>query len=231
MGVAVHAAKTAEIDGDRYLCGWLGRSGLIEDSAFYQWAGNVLNHQLVRKEDGTLGVREPETFSQYFTVEKKMQAVKKEGTVKVKGNSIALSAKEGSYALADMGTRPQSMILECDVKLDEGGKAGFAFGGSADDPAYTVLCLNDAENKIHYEGTEIQDLEKYDPEAYTKYDFSLNDTHHVKLVCENEIVVLYIDDAKALSSRIRHSIDGAHIGVFAYGCSASFDNVTMKLPH
>ncbi len=40
-----------------------------------------------------------------------------------------------------------------------------------------------------------------------------------------------IDDAKALSSRIRHSIDGAHICVFDYGCSASFDNVTMKLPH
>ncbi len=230
-GFIFYAAKTAEMDGNRYLCGWLGRSGLTEDSAFYQWAGNVLNHQLVRKEDGTLGVREPETFSQYFTVEKKVQAVKKEGTVKVKGSSISLSAKEGSYALADMGTRPQTMILECDVKLDEGGKAGFAFGGSADDPAYTALCLNAAENKIHYEGTEIQDLEKYDPEAYTKYDFSLNDTHHVKLVCENEIVVLYIDDAKALSSRIRHSIDGAHIGVFAYGCSASFDNVTMKLPH
>ena len=122
------------------------------------------------------------------------------------------------------------MLLECDVTLDDGGLAGFAFGGSADDPAYTALCLNAGENLVHYEGTEILDLEKYDPEAYTKFDFSLSDTHHVKLVCENEIVVLYIDDAKALSSRIRHSIDGAHIGVFAYGCGASFENISMKLP-
>ena len=50
------------------------------------------------------------------------------------------------------------------------------------------------------------------------------------LVCENEIVVLYVDDVKALSLRVRHSIDGAHIGVFSDGCGASFSNITMKVP-
>ena len=52
----------------------------------------------------------------------------------------------------------------------------------------------------------------------------------MKLVCENEIVVLYIDDTKALSSRIMHSVDGAHIGVFSDGCDAGFSNITMRLP-
>ena len=226
-----YAAKTAEIGGTRYLCGWLGRAGLSSDSGVYQWAGNVLNHQLVQKEDGTLGVCEPDTFSQYFTVEKKVNAVKKAGKVKIKGNNITLSADAGNYALADMGTRPQTMVLECDVKLDDNGIAGFAFGGSEADPSYTALCLNAGEDLVHYEGTEIQDLEKYGPEAYTKFDFSKTDTHHVTVVCENEIVVLYIDDTKALSSRIRHSVDGAHIGVFSYGCGASFENITVKLPN
>lgn len=50
------------------------------------------------------------------------------------------------------------------------------------------------------------------------------------LVCENEIVVVYIDVARALSSRITHSIDGAHIGVFADGCSTTFSNITVKIP-
>ena len=52
----------------------------------------------------------------------------------------------------------------------------------------------------------------------------------MKLVCENEIVIMYVDDVKALSSRITHSIDGAHIGVFADGCSAEFSNISMKIP-
>ena len=66
--------------------------------------------------------------------------------------------------------------------------------------------------------------------ALTHFDFRDGETHHVTLVCENEIVVLYIDDAKALSSRIAHSTDGAHIGVFAEGCDAAFSNITMKVP-
>ena len=36
--------------------------------------------------------------------------------------------------------------------------------------------------------------------------------------------------SEALSTRITHSVNGAHIGVLADGCSASFSNITMKVP-
>jgi len=229
-GFIFYAGKTAELDGRLYLCGWLGRAGLSGDSGVYQWAGNVLNHQLVQHEDKTLGLKAPETFAEYFSIDRLVHATAMAGEVEIDGNNVSLSAEEDSYALADMGTRPAAMTLECDVTLDEEGCAGFAFGGSANDAAYTALCLDARENLLHYEGYEITELSQYEPAAVTKFDFSRADTHHVKLVCENEIVVLYIDDAKALSSRITHSIDGAHIGVFADGCSASFRNITVKIP-
>ena len=229
-GFIFYAAKSAMLDGNRYLCGWLGRAALTSDSAFYQWAGNVLNHQLLQNEDGTLGVREPTAFSRYFTVDKAFRAVQKEGKVKIRKNSIQLSAEPGAQALADMGTRAPTMMLECDVTLSPGGCAGFAFGGSEADPVYTALCLDAGNNLLHYEGYEITELSDYDPAAYTRFDFSAGGTHHVKLICENEIVVLYVDDLKALSLRIGHSIGGAHIGVFADGCSASFSSITMKVP-
>ena len=229
-GFVFYAAKTAEFNGATYLCGWIGRAGLTSDSGVYQWAGNVLNHQLVQREDGTLGVREPETFAQVFTQEKPFQAVKKDGKVKIKGNTISLQATGDATALADMGTRAPSMILECDVTLDEDGCAGFAFGGSEADPTFTALCLDAKQGMLHYEGYQIADLAAFDPTLFTPYDFSAVKTHHVKLVCENEIVVTYIDDAKALSTRINHSTGGAHIGVFAKGCNAEFSNITVKLP-
>ncbi len=229
-GFIFYAAKTAELAGTRYLCGWLGRAGWVSDTGMYEWAGNVLNHQLLQREDGTLGVRAPETFSQYFTTEKPFQAVKKDGKVSIKKNTITLSAAEGSTALADMGTRPPTMMLECDVKLDPDGCVGFAFGGSQEDETYTALCLDAGNGCLHYEGLELAEVSQSDPVAYTRFDFSQSEVHHVTLVCENEIVVLYIDDTKALSSRIMHSTDGAHIGVFADGCGAEFSNITMKLP-
>ena len=229
-GFVFYAAKTAELNGTTYLCGWLGRAGLSDDSGMYQWAGNVVNHQLVQHEDKTLGVTAPASFADYFTAEKEFKAVKKQGSVKIKDNNITLSAEEDSYALADMGTRSPSMMLECDVTLDADGCAGFAFGGSQQDETYTALCLDAAQGLLHYEGLEIEDLDRFDPMALTRFDFSKQETHHVTLVCENEIVILYVDNTKALSARIKHSIDGAHIGVFADGCDASFTNISTKLP-
>ena len=187
-------------------------------------------HEIVRHEDGKLGLKAPEPLDEYFTVDKPVNAAALKGDVEISGNSITLSSQPGDYALADMGTRPATMTLECDVKMEMDGRVGFAFGGSAADETWTALCLDAKQNLLHYEGLEIEDLGSYDAQALTKFDFNRTDTHHVKLVCENEIVVMYVDDVKALGSRISHSINGAHIGVFTDGCGATFSNIEMKLP-
>lgn len=229
-GFIFYAAKTAEFNGERYLCGWLGRAALTEDSAFYQWAGNILNHELVQKEDGLLGVRAPKSFKEYFSRDREFKAVRKQGDAKIKNGTVTLAASEKEYALADLGTRPAAVLFECDVKMDADSRVGFAFGGSEADETYTALCLDAKAGLLHYEGYEIEDLKTFDPAAFTRFDFTKTQDHHVTLVCENEIVILYIDDTKAFSSRIRHSVDGAHICLFAESGSAEFTNITMKLP-
>ena len=229
-GFVFYAAKTAEWDGTTSLCGWLGRAGLSADSGIYQWAGNALNHQLVRREDGTLGVKAPQSFGDYFAQDLAFEVKNVEGKAEIGGNAVELSAAGGEIALADMGVRAPTMLLECDVTLDADGCAGFAFGGSAADAAWTALCLDAGRNLLHYEGYELTELDDYPPMAVTRFDFSEKQSHHVTLVCENEIVVLYIDDQKALSSRIGHSTGGAHIGVFASDGDAVFCNITMKIP-
>ena len=74
------------------------------------------------------------------------------------------------------------------------------------------------------------DLLDYGPGAVTRFDFDQKDMHHVKLVCENEIVVMYVDEMKCLTSRISHSTDGAHIGFFSLGCNAGFSDIVMRIP-
>ncbi len=229
-GFLFYAAKTAELNGEYYLCGWIGRPGVSGDSGFYQWAGSVMNHKLIQHADKTLGVDVPDGYADYFTREKDFRAAKKEGDVKISSNTVTLSDESDGYALADLGTRPATMLLECDVTMGALGRAGFAFGGTEEDPTYTALCLDATRDMVHYEGYEIEDLEYYDPTAITRLVYEDGATHHVTLVCENEIVVLYIDQMKALGCRVTHSIDGAHIGLFADDCEAVFSNITVKLP-
>ncbi len=228
-GFVFYAAKTAEFNGVAYLCGWIGRAGLSADSGVYQWAGNVMVHQLVKQDDGKLGVKAPEVYDKHFTTEKPFKASVLQGKVKIEENTISLSAGVDSYAQADLGTRPASMTLECDVTFDENGLVGFTFGSDKEGEYYTALCLDDGRDLLHYEGLEILEVQKMDPTAITRFDFSKKDVHHVELVCENEIVVMYVDDMKCLSSRISNSIDGRHFGVFASECEATFSNISLKV--
>ena len=227
-GFIFYAGKTAEKDGHTYLCAWIGQAGLSSDSGIYQWAGNVMVHELVQHEDGTLGIKAPETLDDYFTVDKPVDIAAVQGDVQVSGSSVTLSAAEGSFALADLGTRPATMTLECDVTLDEDSCAGFAFGGINEQP-WAALCLDAERGQLHYEGYDLTQIATMDPGAITRFDFSRGSTHHVKLVCENEIVVLYIDDMKGLGSRITLSTNGAHIGVFS-DAGATFSNIEISVP-
>lgn len=217
-GFVFYAAKTKHFNENDYLCGWLGRAGTTVDTGTYQWAGNVLNHQLIQLEDGRLGVKEPDSFSEYFTKETELD------------KSITLKSKEDNYEVEDLGVRPATMMLECDVTIAEGAIAGFSFGDENSKKAPTGLCLDRRWNMLHYEGLALDELKTNIPEIYTKFDFSKNEKHHIKLICENEIVVIYIDDEKALSSRILNSIDGSHIGFFSTLGNATFENIIIKFP-
>ena len=229
-----YAAKTAELKGKRYLCGWLGRSEEKNfDNGVYQWAGNMLIHELVQHSDGSLGVRMPQSIREYFPQEKVVTTGITEGNVSAEEGKYILSASEKSFACLDLGTRDATMLLECDVTLPEGAMAGFAFG----DPKkgfknYRALTLDAKRNCLHYEGYRLGGFENIfssDPIAYTKFNFKNGVKHHVTVVAENEIVVMYVDDEKVLSSRIYNSINGAHMALFSAGGETLFENISVKV--
>ena len=54
---------------NRYMVGWESIRENCRDSGRHLWGGNILVHELVQREDGTLGVRMPDTIEQSFTEE------------------------------------------------------------------------------------------------------------------------------------------------------------------
>lgn len=229
-GFCFYAAKTAEFEGHRYLCGWIGRKPEPKDTGYYDWAGSLLIHELVQREDGTLGVKEPSGLGDYFTAEETPAVKGIQGEVQEKDGAYLLSAAEDQVALADFGMREPTMLLECTVSLGEDGYAGFAFGMGEEYGTYSGLVLDAKNDSVHYEGCVLSRIPYVEPVIETSFGFEPDKEYHVKLVMENEIVVLYIDDAKALSNRIYKSVDGAHWGIFANGTEAKFRDVVVKKP-
>jgi len=230
-GFCFYAAKTAEFQGTRYLCGWIGRKPEPKDTGNYNWAGSLVIHELVQKEDGTLGVREPSGLRDYFAEEEIPHAAETMGEVKEEDGTYRLSAGADEVALADFGMRKPVVMLECTVSLGEDGYAGFAFGEGDEYGKYTGLVLDAKNNSIHYEGCVLSRIPYVEPVISTDFTFEPGREYHIKLIMENEIAVLYIDDRKALSNRIYKSVNGAvHWGIFANNTEAAFRDIVVRSP-
>jgi hypothetical protein len=73
---------------------------------------------------------------------------------------------------------------------------------------------------LHIEGSVLSRMAYVDPFVKTTYKLEPGQTYHLKLVMENEIATLYIDDAKVLCVRVYKAMDGGDIGIFAVNTEA-----------
>lgn len=229
-GFCFYAAKTALLNGNRYLCGWIGRKREATDLGAYDWAGSLLIHQLVQKEDGTLGVREPESFREYFASEEEVVQLDTQGTVTKTDRGYQLSAGKGEVSLVDFGMRKPTMMVEFDVTLSGNGYAGIAFGPRGEYGKFTGVVLDGKNQSIHYDGSVLSRIQYVDPVNVTDFSFEAGVKYHVKAVMENEIAVIYVNDTKALSNRIYKSIDGMDWGVYSNGADALFEEIHVYTP-
>ncbi|MDE7131821.1 MAG: DUF4975 domain-containing protein [Lachnospiraceae bacterium] len=229
-GFSFYAAKTAEFNGVRYLCGWVGRKASMTDAGTYDWAGNLLIHELVQKEDGRLGVKEPSNLQDYFGLAESPAAVATVGDVQEGDNSYTLSADGENFAFVDFGMRKPEILLECTVLLEKDGCAGFAFGKGDEYNRYIGLTLDAKNNHVRFDGTALERTGNTASANTTDFTFEPGEEYHVKLIMENEIAILYIDDTKALSNRIYKSLNGAHWGLFTKNSKADFGDVKIRLP-
>lgn len=229
-GFCFYAAKTAEYKGNRYLCGWVGRKREPKDSGAYDWAGNLLIHQLVQKEDGTLGVKPIDSLTEYFKTPQEVTVTGQTGEVTQEEGTLRLASGKKEIAVADLGVRPATMLLDCTVTFDREGYAGLAFGEGDNYNKYTGLVLDAKNQCIHYEGSVLERMPYVDPLITTDFHFETGKEYRVRLVAENEIMVLYVDDTKALSTRIYKSVDGAHIGFFTNNAEVTISDISMTTP-
>lgn len=229
-GFCFYAAKTAELNGVRYLCGWIGRKSKEVDSGTYNWAGSMLIHQLVQKEDGRLGVKASDTWKEYFVKEKEVKVLDRYGNVEETENGYRLSADKKEVSLVNLGMRYPTMTLECSITVDGTGLAGFGFGKEQDYGKYTGLVLDAKRNCVHYEGCVLSRLAYVEPLVKTDFIFEPGQEYRIKLVVENEIVILYINDTKALSCRNYKSVDGADLTLFVSGMSCTYNDISIMVP-
>lgn len=198
-GRAFYAAKTAGDGEKRYIFGWVPTKTNNEDIGGWEWGGSLAVHEIYQKEDGTLGVRAPQSQEAVFSEE-------------IASDSIGVRGTSGRTE--EIGSLPQTYMLRCTVS-GEFVRAGYSVGHSAADGyRYVIDPAAGAFSFENYPSANLfSDVTVPIPKA---------DTYELTIFVEGQVCTAYVNGEKALSTRVDGTL-GAAVGFYVQGGEATFD--------
>ncbi len=228
-GLAYGAGKTAGDGSRRYLFGWLPTREGETDDGEWLWGGNLVVHEVVGQQDGSLTVRIPETVARAFVNPTPLAPQQALGSWEVQG-ARAQTAAVDRYALMTLGEMPSECLIEATVTFAPGTtNFGLMLRASDDLESYYQVRLEPARSRVL--------LDRWSPR------FSVTTTNpplmferrvvlepdrpvKVQLLVDGTALVVYVDERVALSGRIYDRREG-RLGLFVTEGEARFDGVRM----
>jgi beta-fructofuranosidase len=188
-GRAYYAARTFAQNGKRYLFGWVPSRNGEEDGGSFQWGGALVVHEVIRRIDGTLGVKIPDTVRNFFDKRdpvppvnlKSVDAIEQGAPVRNTGDLFLFEAG----LVFEQGTRWFALKLYEDDKTGEAYQFKF------------MVC----ENRLFFETCPNQPWSWYMMGLDRPIQLIPGKTYNIHLIVDDTIATLYAGDT-ALNVRM-----------------------------
>lgn len=212
-GKAYYAARTVGNEQvGRYLTGWVATKENDQDLGNWDWGGAFVPHEVVQREDRTLGVKLPQPIIENFA---KIEPLP----------SFELGQSEGKKEHTIKEEIPEQFLLEAEVEVledtKEFGVKAFVNKDTREGYQYKVSAPEKALKFSHtpnYPWPSYFDTGLQRPIELLKgkkYDF--------KMIVDDSIIILYINNV-ALSARM-YSKTGNEISIFVNEGKISVSNL------
>jgi beta-fructofuranosidase len=215
-GRAYYAAKTASDGKNRFLFGWVPTRQENTDSKPWMWGGNLLVHQLVQKEDGTLGTCIPEY------IDRRLQ------TAFLKHPALRLDTPYSTQVFTLLHETPSAYKLSMECEIGSGYNDSFGIlvkRDSASDTSYGFT-IDLSEESLY-----VNTLPCFPQNAFDTYQLRRplepGRQYSVELLADNDIFVLYVNHRIALSVRLC-SLKGTELAVYASHACVQFSDIQMS---
>jgi len=207
-GLYLYAGKTASDGSTRYLSGWASTGQTVNENNELPWSGNLISHKLVQDPSGKLYPAIPEAVDEKFKIDVPYEKIDSEGTVIEKAGEYTIESEgsKRSYALFNRNTTPVKVSMKIDAS--QSNRFGFSFGACEDmSEIYSVTFDLMAANHAQMPALFMYQENKYST-TKNELNFTLliiptNKKFDIKIVIENSICVVYVNNQVAFTNRIR----------------------------
>jgi beta-fructofuranosidase len=225
-GHALYAAKTTSDGHNRYLFGWYPTRNQEKDDQEWQWGGNLLVHRLIQEADGTLSVDIPPSVNQFFTRPYAISWAPVLGDLAQDREEVILSVP-GSYGCAVAGELPEQCKISFTVHFKPGTHSlGVALRASADLDEGCFIRIDPPRQRLVFDTWPRSGYLPHQVELERPIQLDSQQPVSVKVIVENTLCSVYVDNKIAMSSRL-YNQRGSYWGIFAQEGSATFSQVSV----
>ncbi len=218
-------AGRLETDGEHlYVVGWNGTKIGHDDLNDYDWAGNMVVHQLAQKEDGSLVPVVNEKVKARLSHEAALSPLTITETVSFDGkNKVQFSGKD--YELVQFEPYDTGIRIEADLTgYGKEDMFGISFAPNSENVGALSYVFNVKEGRVEFYNTT--KLFEEDAQSFMEMDLAGRDSIHMTLLLCDGVASLYVDDEIALTARMYRS-QGTDWQLFAIRSGVTMENVTV----
>ena len=235
-GKDFYAAKAVSNGKDAFVMGWAPKTENNLDSGVKTWGGNLVVHKLMQNSNADLMLTIPDAVNSGIATNLPLQLNRKIGVFE-KTDVNKESYKLTSATLNNVSAifyepidAPRYLISTTVSYSNSNRDFGFFLGACDENNNVISLRFVPSENKIKLDKITRSSLSG-STTSYNETAFKLepNVEYDVKVVIENSIVVIYVNNQVALTSRV-YKAPNTSWGVFADNSSVFFKSITVTKP-
>jgi len=231
-----YAAKAVSNGKDAFIMGWTAKTENNLDGGVKTWGGNLVPHKLTQDSNNDLMLSIPDAVASGMQTKITLELNREIGNFEKTGSN------EESYNLSSAINNNVSAVfyepidaprylISTTVSYSESNKDFGFFLGACDEKNNVIsLRFMPSENKIRLDKTTRASLSSStisDNEA--SFILEPDVDYEVKMVVENSIVVIYVNNQVALTSRV-YRAPNTSWGVFADNSSVFFKRIIVTKP-
>jgi beta-fructofuranosidase len=226
-GRAFYAAKTASDGTRRFSCGWVSTRERDADDGGWEWGGNLVVHEVVQAPDGTLRVKVPPEVDALFT--DPVPIIFKDGLGEWSWEENALSGKVGDgFGACRLGPMPDQCRITATVTCTPGTRAcGVLLRADEDLEGCYEVRWEPGRSRVVFDRWPRKAGPTVFPGLADAFvlecplSMALGEPVELRIIVDGTIVVVYVNNEVALSTRAYNHGHGEW-GLFVYEGEATF---------
>lgn len=214
-GNGFYAGRIEKMEDSLYLVGWNPTKENHMDEKNYNWAGNLVTHELVQQKNGELKV-------------KPVSSVVKAINQRMDKKKVVLNGQENQVEIISKieGTTKITGIIQPTGSIDY---FGFAFNTLEDGYGILNFVFDVSNGEIGFFNKRTDTISSYEPQSTVKFDFAEKEKIPFTILIDNTTACLYVGDEIALSARM-YGVHNKDWSIFGNDANVTINKVEIYTP-